>query len=204
MSARGVDAARTRRTAAGTRTRRTRAAVERGPVFACRQCGGPVARTSGEKPRKIHCPRCRYLLYDYPRAAAGMLVVRGDEVLVLRRAHPPRVGRLDIPGGFVDAGEELEAAARRELLEETGLAVGRCEWLGFWWDRYWLDGFGAFPTMNFYWLARWRRGTPRTADDAASAEWMPLARVLRARRDHAWGHMDAVYRTVRKRLARHA
>src|SRR5260370_1172402 len=76
-------------------------------------------------PPRIACPRCRYLIYDYPRPAAGMLVLKGDAVLVLRRGAAPKRGFLDIPGGFVDANEDLEAAARRELREETGLAVGR-------------------------------------------------------------------------------
>ena len=131
--------------------------------FECPRCGRALTRTQHDRPRRIRCPRCLYLLFDYPRPAAGVVVVRGDTVLVLRRAHRPRVGHLDIPGGFVDAGESLEGAARRELREETGLTVGRMEWLGFYWDRYFIRGFGYFPTMNFYWFARWKRGTPRAA-----------------------------------------
>jgi ADP-ribose pyrophosphatase YjhB (NUDIX family) len=159
-----------------------------------------IRRTTTGTPLKIHCPRCRYLIYDYPRPCAGMAVVKGDMVLVLRRAHRPRVGRLDLPGGFIDAGESIEGAARRELQEETGLRVGPVEWLGFYWDRYYLKGFGWFPTMNFYYFARWRAGTPRAADDAASAEWAPIAKVTLNRRVLAWKHMAEVFRDVRRRV----
>lgn len=164
-----------------------------------------------ERPPKLRCPRCRYLIYDYPRPCAGMLVVKGDTVLLLRRAAEPRRGCLDIPGGFMDADESIEAAARRELREETGLRVGRLESLGYYWDRYYLRGFGYFPTMNFYFLARWRSGTPRAADDAASVEWVPLSRLGRRLKGGeggaagarlAWKHMPAVFRELKRRVRR--
>ncbi|MEK7329623.1 MAG: NUDIX domain-containing protein [Candidatus Eisenbacteria bacterium] len=167
--------------------------------FPCARCGRPIRRTARGEPRKLRCPRCRYLIYDYPRVAAGMVVVKDGAVLLLRRAHPPRRGCLDIPGGFVDAGESIEGAARRELREETGLTVGKVGWLGFYWDRYYIRGFGYFPTMNFYYLARWRSGAPRAADDAASAEWVPVARLGRTGARFAWKHMADVFREVRKR-----
>jgi len=166
----------------------------------CARCGRPIRRTARGTPRKLRCPRCRYLIYDYPRIAAGMLVVKDDAVLLLRRGATPRRGCLDIPGGFVDAGESLEGAARRELREETGLLVGRVRWLGYYWDRYYIRGFGYFPTLNFYYLARWRSGTPRAADDAASAEWVPIARLGRTGARQAWKHMAEVFREVRTRV----
>ena len=128
------------------------------------------------------------------------MVLRGDAVLLLRRGSEPRKGKVDLPGGFIEAGEEIESAARRELREETGLEATRVEPLGMWWDRYHLRGFGWFPTMNFYFLGRSARGTPEAADDAASAEWWPLARLERVRREFAWAHMTSVFDTVRRRL----
>jgi len=141
-------------------------------------------------------------MFDYPRVCAGMIVLRGDDVLVLRRGDPPRRGYLDTPGGFIDPGESIDRAARRELLEETGLRVGRLEWLGFYWDRYYLKGFGYFPTMNFYYVARWKGGTPRAADDAASVDWVPLARLTRRPDRFAWKHMARVIRDVKRRALR--
>ena len=164
--------------------------------FPCARCGRPLSRKppSPTKPRRIACARCAYLMYDYPRPCAGMLVMKADSVLLLRRAHPPRVGFLDIPGGFIEERESIEDAARRELREETGLTLGRVEPLGFYWDEYPLKGFGRFPTMNWYFVGRWRRGTPVAADDAASAEWVPIAKLASLRRRCAWKHMPDVLR----------
>jgi len=169
----------------------------------CLRCGRAISRSRRGRPAgvlKVVCPRCRYLMYDYPRPCAGMVVVKGDAVLMLRRGHAPKRGCLDVPGGFMEAEEGIEAAARRELKEETGLRVGPVEWLGFYWDRYYLRGFGYFPTMNFYYLARWRRGEPRAADDAASAEWISIARLGGRDPRYAWKHMGRVFADVKRRI----
>jgi 8-oxo-dGTP diphosphatase len=138
------------------------------------------------------------MIYDYPRSAAGVLVVRGDDVLLLRRAHRPRIGFLDVPGGFMEANESFEQCARRELHEETGLTMGRLELLGMFWDTYSLQGFGRFPTMNWYFVGPWRRGVPVAADDAASAEWLPISRLAAMRSRYSWPHMVTVFRELRR------
>jgi ADP-ribose pyrophosphatase YjhB (NUDIX family) len=147
---------------------------------------------------ELACARCRYLIFDYPRLCAGAIVVKRDQVLVLRRGHEPRRGMLDVPGGFVEAGEALEASARRELREETGLTVGKMHVLGNYWDRYFIRGYGHFPTFNAYWIARWRRGEPVAGDDAATAEWVPLASLGRRGHAFAWKHMTELFADVRR------
>ena len=172
------------------------------PAFPCPRCGRMLRRRRRPGRLEIRCPRCRYLIFDYPRPCAGMVVVRGGEVLLLRRGEAPRRGCLDIPGGFLEACESIEHAARRELREETGLTVGAVEPLGMWWDRYYLRGFGWFPTMNFYFLARWRSGEAVAADDAAAAEWLPLGAVGRRQARYAWAHMRGVVAALRRAVSR--
>jgi len=170
------------------------------PKFPCVRCGTLLRREPGAPPR-LRCPVCRYRIYDYPRPCAGVILLRGDDVLVLRRGDPPKRGFLDTPGGFIDANETIEGAARRELREETGVEAGKLELLGYYWDRYFLKGFGFFPTMNFYFIGRWRRGVPKAGDDAASIEWVPLARLGGPKDRLAWKkHMTEVLRDARRHV----
>ncbi len=168
--------------------------------FPCARCGRPLRRrpANATRPKHIECPRCGYVIYDYPRPAAGVLAVRGDTVLLVKRGHRPRIGFLDVPGGFIEAGEGIEQAARRELREETGIVLGRMEPLGFYWDTYSLRGFGRFPTMNWYFVGHSRRGTPHAGDDASAAEWVPIGALASLRSRWSWMHMGALFRDLRR------
>ena len=173
-------------------------------AFPCAVCGSAISRRppDAKRPRHLTCPRCRYMIYDYPRSAAGVLVVKHEQVLLLERAHAPRIGYLDVPGGFMEANESIEGAARRELREETGLTLGKVESLGFYWDTYFIRGFGRFPVMNFYFVGHWRRGNPVAADDAASAAWVAIADLARHRKRFAWAHMTPLLRDLVRWTAR--
>jgi 8-oxo-dGTP diphosphatase len=59
----------------------------------------------------------------YPRVGVGILVFRGEHILLVKRARPPSEGKWTIPGGLVELGETLQQAAKRELLEECGIEV---------------------------------------------------------------------------------
>jgi ADP-ribose pyrophosphatase YjhB (NUDIX family) len=64
---------------------------------------------------------------EYPKAplvGVGIVLRRGDEVLLVKRGKAPALGAWSLPGGGQELGETAEGAARRELFEETGLRCG--------------------------------------------------------------------------------
>lgn len=69
------------------------------------------------------CARGHYMWFPDPKVAVGVVVEREGRILLVRRNHEPALGRWAFPSGFVDAGEVVEEAAVREVLEETGVAV---------------------------------------------------------------------------------
>ncbi len=128
--------------------------------------------------------------YPYPRPSLTVDVVlfrrgeQGEEVLLIRRAHPPFAGRWALPGGFVDEMEPLEKAARRELREETGITLpsGVLRQVGAFGEPG-RDPRGWTVSVAF-WAAVPRTTAPRAGDDAAEARWWPCAALPPLAFDH--------------------
>ncbi|MFH2114950.1 MAG: NUDIX domain-containing protein [Spirochaetota bacterium] len=70
--------------------------------------------------RYWRCPACGFEYFHNVATAAGLILTKGEEVLVVVRAQNPACGKLALPGGFVDPGERAEDTVRRECREEIG------------------------------------------------------------------------------------
>ncbi len=98
----------------------------------CPACGGPLETRllkPGE-PDRLVCTVCRSPLYLDPKVVACSIVESENGIVLLRRGIQPQVGRWVMPGGFVDRGETVEAAALRETEEECGLRTRIRDLLG--------------------------------------------------------------------------
>jgi len=114
---------------------------------------------------------------------------REGRVLLIRRGHPPYKGRYALPGGFVEIGETVEAACRRELEEETGIRVRKLTLVGIYSDPK-RDPRGHCVSVAF--MARVNSAKPQAGDDAAAAEWVKNWRREKLAFDHAEILADAV------------
>jgi len=85
----------------------------------CPSCGCKDIQFTGNK---FHCPACAFVYYHNTAAATGCVIQSGERVLFLVRDKEPAIGKLDLPGGFVDPGEGLLEGLYRELREELGWA----------------------------------------------------------------------------------
>lgn len=92
-------------------------------VAFCPRCGARLVQQERFNQLRPVCPACDWVYFADPKVAAGVLVQRGETVLLVRRAIDPQRGLWTVPAGFIDAGEDPAQAARRECLEETGLEV---------------------------------------------------------------------------------
>ena len=91
----------------------------------CSACGGEVSlKIQDDDNRERHvCNNCGHIHYLNPRVIVGCLPVKGDQVLLCKRAIEPRLGYWTLPAGFMENGESCEAGAARETLEETQAIV---------------------------------------------------------------------------------
>lgn len=117
---------------------------------------------------------------DAPRPAVGAVVFKGDAVLLVQRANPPSQGMWAIPGGRVRLGETLQAAAEREILEETGVVI-RANAPILVYDVIQTDGRGV---VKYHYVivdlaADYVSGDPRAGDDAADARWITVDELSR-------------------------
>lgn len=108
--------------------------------------------------------------------AVGVFVIRGESqnfsVLVSRRKVSPEEGRFILPGGMVKEGETLRNAARRELMEETGLDARNSHLyplLGSW--QVFLKSEKAYHNYNFVTLWNPEMGEPKTLEPEKHADW---------------------------------
>lgn len=102
-------------------------------------------------------------------------------VLLIKRGRPPFEGLHALPGGFVDVGETVEDGCRREVMEETGLKVGKLTLVGVYSDPE-RDPRGHTASVVF--LAHVRSLKAQAGDDAAAVEWVADWQRLKLAFDH--------------------
>lgn len=136
----------------------------------CPMCGARLTeRKDGGRPRPV-CPVCGFVYYHNPAPTAGVLVLEGDSVLLVRRRYEPYKGMWVMPSGYIEYEEDADATAVRELREETGTEVE-------------LDGIHSVVscfddprgnTVMILYEGHITGGELKAGDDAESVKFFPL------------------------------
>jgi len=131
----------------------------------CQQCGGITEeRERDGKPRPV-CTVCGAVTFLDPKLATAVVIERNGRLLFGRRGPGTRApGLWSFPAGFVERGEQVEAAAVREALEESGLTVRLGPLLGL------FSETGETVVLAVF-LASSSEGNPVAGDDLVEIGW---------------------------------
>lgn len=130
----------------------------------CPHCG---QRLEAKRKGASFCVRCRRWWYRNPAVGVAVLVVRDTRVLLARRRRGAYAGLWCVPCGYVEWDEDVRVAARRELMEETGLDVE----LGDVFDVQSNFHDPEHQSVGIWFLAHSWAGTPRAGDDVDRVEF---------------------------------
>lgn len=149
----------------------------------CPSCRGDLR--APDEHRASVCSDCGRSWYRNPAPTVGCAIVRDGQALVSVRARDPEKGRVDVPGGFVDPGEDLLTALRREVREELGVEidVSQRDFLHGMPHRY---GDSGDWVLALGFRARLASGEPSASDDVAEVLWVRAAELDAV--DFAWEH----------------
>ena len=130
----------------------------------CPRCGTRLQARSCHGRTRPACPACSFVQFSNPRVAVVVFLPQQDRILLVKRKFPPEQGAWARAAGFVDLGEPPEAAAVREVREETGLEVVVEGLLDLGYDE-------ANQVIFILYRARAVGGTLAAADDVDEARW---------------------------------
>jgi len=131
----------------------------------CPRCATPDPVITGG--REINCPACGWRFFFNTAAAAGAFILHRQQVLLCVRAHDPGQGLLDVPGGFIEFDESIEAGLAREIAEELNIAVAEFRYLISAPNDYPYAGV-PYKTADMFFVAEAESlATLRSADDVA-------------------------------------
>jgi len=135
----------------------------------CHFCGHPLTKRLIDGQQRLYCENCITPIYENPVPATCLVTIDDTErLLLVKRNVAPKKGFWCLPGGFMELRETPEAAALRELYEETGLNGKIDRLLGVatnpstYYDTVLMVGF----------LVKSWQGRPVAGDDADAIEWV--------------------------------
>jgi ADP-ribose pyrophosphatase YjhB (NUDIX family) len=138
----------------------------------CPKCGGKLELVPHHGVSQLSCVDCGFVFYQNSKPTASVFIFDADHrVLLAKRAVEPFKGKWDVPGGFLEYGEDPETGAYREIIEETSLNIEITDFVGIFMDTYGPEGEA---TLNIYYTARRLSGEAVPQDDVAELKWFPL------------------------------
>jgi len=146
------------------------------PFNFCPRCGAKLGIKKVHGVERLVCRSCQFVFYQnsVPTASAIIANEKG-EVLLVKRAIQPKKGYWDLPGGFLENGEDPEVGVRREIKEELGVVLRIKRIVGIYVDRYFHQYWAH--TFNVDYECAIKAGKLKAMDDVAEVRWFKKSQI---------------------------
>jgi ADP-ribose pyrophosphatase YjhB (NUDIX family) len=159
----------------------------------CPRCGVALGDREFDGRERKWCPGCERPVFRNPVPCAGVTVLDGDRVLLVKRTVDPGVGDWSLPAGHLEVEEEPRAGAARELEEETGLVVDPAALTLLEATQLHAPGEKHVVSVGYAVRAAEVTGTPEARSDAGAVEWVGVDELdARSLRPHVQRRVVAV------------
>jgi ADP-ribose pyrophosphatase YjhB (NUDIX family) len=135
----------------------------------CPVCGGRLdsSKLKENEPARLVCSDCDFIFYLDPKLVATSVVELDGRIVLLRRGIEPQKGKWVVPGGYVDRGEAVEAAALRETEEECGIRTRIKNLLG-------IYSYSGRAVVVAVYVTEYVTGNPAAGDEALEVKQFRL------------------------------
>ena len=133
----------------------------------CFQCGHELELRRMDQCEREVCPACGWIYYAQLKVGSAMLIERDNQLLLLQRNYEPWQGSWMLPAGYVEADEDPQAAAHREVFEETGLVVEASEFV----HAYYFSDDPRGNGVSFVYRAKMISGEIKLNEESTAAQY---------------------------------
>ncbi len=134
----------------------------------CPSCQSKLTHVTN---RLLNCNRCGFHFYLNPAITNALILEnKKGEILLVKRKYPPKKGRWDLPGGFIEFNETVEESLEREIKEELGIKTKNLKYIGSQPDRYLYKGIN-YHTLCMFFTGQIKNGKIVSQDDISTVKF---------------------------------
>ena len=119
------------------------------------------------------CESCKFMFWQNSKPTVTATIIKRGKVLLGKRSNDPYRGYWDLPGGFLDDGENPEKGLKREMKEELGVEIEIKKFIGIFMDRF-KDQDDWYNALCLHYLVSIKKGDPKPLEEVSELQWFPL------------------------------